>query len=344
MEANMPRRRRWNRLGNFLFAPLTMTTLKQPSFEEIQDLVADRERKTQYVSADDHKISPDGVLSYGAAAGARLTRYGFSSYMNILDVPMRFIEEESAFRPDLAARIVNARANNRRGRGLKFVMYDNKVVGIVSEKYAVLSNQGIISVMPDLLERHPMRPSSFSMEGVRMRGRFVDKNVVKVRGDDPHHTGVDFVNSMEGYNAFKTSAYVLRLVCTNGVVSSVKTHIGRIVHRGDTDDIIKRAAACIETSFIASGSMISTIDKAAHYVLSDTSMRDIGRGIAERFSMVLANKSLSNARAEAPVTGVTAFDIANGLTSQAHEQDSMDRAREMESYAFDIMRRAAKAA
>lgn len=118
----------------------------------------------------------------------------------------------------------------------------DEVCAIVSPTYAPLDPPDMLTIIEDIMrERGVINEAMVTSisHGVTdtLQMVFPDAPLVAKVGDITHR-GLDFRNSGIGHSSMKTSAFMRRLVCLNGMTRTVQNGRSSVPHRGNRDKMI----------------------------------------------------------------------------------------------------------
>jgi hypothetical protein len=108
------------------------------------------------------------------------------------------------------------------------------VRAVLSDKYATVDHQPLVSVLRALCLKHELYLDRWSLDDEQLTLRLLLNRDVPATLDDPIRVGLHVSNSEVGLGRISITALVTRLVCTNGLVVKVadlggihRRHIGR---------------------------------------------------------------------------------------------------------------------
>ncbi|MCB5272376.1 MAG: DUF945 domain-containing protein [Candidatus Cloacimonetes bacterium] len=103
-----------------------------------------------------------------------------------------------------------------------FVRFNgDKVRGLFSTRYVPMDHVQIVKALMDA-GVNPNKRVQLEVDYTLMRLSLVDaQRTFEVGHNDPHTPGISIVNSELGQSSFSIAPYVLRLVCTNGLITKV---------------------------------------------------------------------------------------------------------------------------
>lgn len=139
-------------------------------------------------------------------------------FSNRLCIPFTYLEKCDA---DLQAENLNYWLEQERNDSLLIRFEGNEVRAVFTTRYIRFDNSQIMSRLYDY--GIPMdTPVEFQMDNDLMMLNIPDeKSRFQLPGKDVFHPGFSIVNSEVGISALQISIYVMRLVCTNGLISQV---------------------------------------------------------------------------------------------------------------------------
>ena len=129
-----------------------------------------------------------------------------------------------------------------------------------------------------------------------------------------------------------------RLVCTNGMITGKMENVGRLVHRGSS--LPEKALNLMYKAADSAISYLPKIQQALPKSLTAYDQRLLSSKTRDRFSLAFANKVLEDAGTEQETykrENMSLYDYWNGITVQAHDARSIQRARDIQLYAGEVL-------
>jgi hypothetical protein len=276
---------------------------------------------------------------HGVGTELRFTRYGLSSACSKIGLPSRLLNEVAETNPKLASEMFNHRL---RTHGHKFtaITHQGRVEGVVSEGYQRLPTVQAVST---LLDRGGSI-QSFRMDGLRTAITSMKReSFAEVQRGDVVGMGSSMKNAEDGHWAFDLNLFMLRLVCTNGMVSQLGNIEGYAQHRRN---IVQRATEFINKADMGSNELLHTVRHSLTVNLAPESIIKIRDNVAEHFeNLAWGNKVAEAIPREAHQwsrTTPTVFDAWNAVTGLHTEcNNNIDRILEVQSYAREVLALAA---
>lgn len=198
--------------------------------------------------------------------------------------------------PDLPSQILNDLLAQRDVRESlaadEFVMDErtNTIIGLVSKSYVTYTNLDLLKDINVRLDALPKDDSLVFEEAyginTELTVRFVSEHKhesVKLRGnkgDDKSKVGLEFANSMVGTSSVRINYYLLRLLCSNGMMVTAAESVNRVFHAGRQDSFQKRMDRCFNEVVRGLGglqSMLTALGElnfAPHLLAQDKAISD----------------------------------------------------------------------
>lgn len=321
----------------FKFGQSKSVNMSTPSYDEMVAIADDLSSKVQYVPLTGMKIGTDGGI---ASHGFRFSPYGFGRLCTALEVPAKFINRLAEDDAELATHVLN-KTIEKRGSGYRVAVADgNLVEGIVTGDYSTqLPNSMVAKLLRDLGPSVVGNVNSFQIEGLRMRITTVsDKLIQNMQKGDPVQGGLESINAEDGGHSYGVSGYIYRLICTNGMITGKMESVGRLVHRGSS--LPEKAVQLIYKAADSAIAYLPKIQNALPKTLTAYDQRLLSTKTKDRFSLAFANKVLEDAGTEQASykrEDMSLYDYWNGITVQAHDARSIQRTREIQMYAGEVL-------
>lgn len=277
----------------------------------------------------------------------RLSHAAFSDLCHFSNVPVSFIKDVAEGNESMALDILKYRIESRfhaRDRLLLIDTINNRIDGIVSkETYSPVRNHDLVSWV---LSAGPgMRVSHGWMEGPNLRVVTKDVNApTEIKVNDVVHVGVDATNSISGDGSVSLCGYNERLVCSNGMRRMEKKSMHHIRHVGDAAYHVQRAAVLTAADAAA---VLPLLKRSTEVWMTPDLIGQIRSMVADPKaggSPALDKKMVNLAQTNATNAGrqpeeLTLWDMVNGITETAHDATSLKRRVEVESFAYQVLRR-----
>jgi len=135
----------------------------------------------------------------------------------------------------------------------EFVMDErtNTIIGLVSKSYVTYTNFDLLKDINVRLDALPEADRLVFEEAyginTELTVRFVSEHKhesVKLKGnrggDDLSKIGLEFANSMVGTSSVRLNYYLLRMLCSNGMMVTASESVNRVFHAGRADSFQKR--------------------------------------------------------------------------------------------------------
>ena len=158
-----------------------------------------------------------------------LTEWGHRQIAEKTGIPLRYYEKmRESGHLGLTAANVNAWIDGREHRFIRTL--NGSVRAILSDKYLVLDNLMAIKHAATKAAELGATMADCEISDTRMYIKMIDPHETwQIRDNDHHVRGVIFSNSEVGAGSFRAEAFVMRLVCSNGMIGMDKmarVHLG----------------------------------------------------------------------------------------------------------------------
>jgi hypothetical protein len=189
------------------------------TFEEVQDVVHEK-AKDQYdlfVPVEQLEFSDLNEMYIGQQKHA-LKPSAQKLIANRLGIPLSYLEKcESG----LQSENLNYWLGQERNDKLLFRFDGHQVRAIFTPRYVPVDHTDVVSQLKDYGIKDDTKVE-FQMDDDLMMLNIPDeKNRFQLPGRDLFHPGFSIGNSEVGMSSLQISVYVMRLICTNGLISSV---------------------------------------------------------------------------------------------------------------------------
>lgn len=289
-------------------------------------------------------VAPDqGHFTLKPLAGheppLRLRATAFSALCTRLGVPAEFLRDRLPAALQLATLNYLMSHGEKRGTAMLRVRGD-ELTAIVSERYAPLDADELVSTLRNALARHGLLAS------VRVRAvatgvtdviRLVlPTEATPIKVGDPSMVGIDVSSSSFGRSAVHIRGVIWRLICMNGARTPSTLGDVSLRHLGETQRLRDGLAEGVATALVHSrgllerfkASVASYITNLADYI---DGLRELDQGEQQRVRVELG----ANKPAELPERA-SVYDVVNAITQAAHEAPPARRI-ELESIAGGVL-------
>ncbi|MFS0883343.1 DUF932 domain-containing protein [Metabacillus niabensis] len=205
-----------------------MVSMGEKFNEILRQLEEEEKHRTDLnLSLNSIRMSDEGKLETKEGRLLTLGEHAFSTFCTELRLPANYMRRLIVEKPDFVAQQVNYFLqkfddNSRR----KFRLLNDKVQGIVSERYVPYDDLQLFGTVNDMIDRFPEGViTGFYRDDKRtqMRIRFpeISKNMGYAEEDgntDELVGGITIQNSQVGYSRIMCVPLVWRKVCSNGMM------------------------------------------------------------------------------------------------------------------------------
>lgn len=283
-----------------------------------------------------------------------------------LKIPRAYYERMVDEQPLLWEASVNTWLDSQ-GGSLMVRTLDDHARAVLSDRYRSIPNYDVFmatfGAARDIAEQHNtgVTISGLALNDDYFEGRIVSRDTHAVtlpNGDsDSFRVGVHVKNSETGRGSLQVRYYVLRLVCTNGMVAPADLFDGtRVVHRGAQHD---EGLVSAETFGLENDALMSRIRDTVGVMFDPARLADVTArmnaaaamqidepvravaDVARRFNISdEAQQSILNELA-APSwevdPGRTVYGLIQAVTAQAHKTEDQDTATDYETIGAQLL-------
>ncbi len=148
-----------------------------------------------------------------------MTPYAFSQLCNKVGVPVRYAEKcLGQGMLELAAENINTWISQF-DKNLFIREYDNKIRGILSDRYMTLDTPEILDVLSDVVDPKQYSTKGYLINPERFHARIVQNQMMNIAGEDLF-AGVQIDSSDVGRSTLIVRFFIFKQVCTNGLCVS----------------------------------------------------------------------------------------------------------------------------
>ncbi len=273
----------------------------------------------------------------------RLSFAAFSDLCHYSRIPVRFIKDLAKHNDALALEVIEAMLRYRFHSGQdKVLVLDTRcerIEGIVGkETYTPISHQDVIEFA--LTANPALDFTNGWLSGPHMRMTAAAKTKpVEAKKGDVVLIGSSLQNALNGDRAVRVHDYAERLDCTNGMTSCENLGWNRIVYQGDVEFKVQEA---VVRSAGRAQQLVPIMQASTQFFLDDKGIRSIRRFIVDTKNggnPKLDRKATAEAQKQACKEGrepeeITLWNYINGITSTAHDEDSIQRKQEIEALGY----------
>lgn len=160
-----------------------------------------------------------------------LTDWSHGQLADKLQIPRRYYERmRSSGKTELLAENINAWLEEKERRLLRIL--DGKIRAILSDRYRIMDNYDLLFLaLEEFKKRATIEIHRVDLTETMLYLKTVDRTLTaSIREKDTVYGGLILRNSEVGASAFKVEPFILRKVCSNGLIleySLKKVHLGR---------------------------------------------------------------------------------------------------------------------
>lgn len=275
----------------------------------------------------------------------RLTDTARQQLTSRLDIPWAFAERLRQEHPELLDRTVNTLLRKRpEQRLLRTLSGDSDTCrAYLSPNYKILDNGDFLGAILPLFSQRPdfTLQEGFLTDSHLQMTILIGERPLEVRPGDAVRYGIVLLNSEVGLGSLSVTAFIHRLVCSNGLVvpeqhgSLRRIHLGRRISQvqpGYADRSLWRDYAANVKEMAAGNhfpALVERIRQAADMPLlteSETIVEDIGK----RFTLTKDEKSIVLEQYEAG-RDRSIWGLVNAVTETAKEATTIQRRNELQT-------------
>lgn len=271
-----------------------------------------------------------------------------------LGIPKKYYDRMRAEVPEL----LQANTNTWFARSDKRHMVrtlDNKARALLSDRYRPIDHALVMgALLPTVTQMPDVQIKTQSLSDDRMYFQLVFKNMqAEIKPGDVMHWGLSFTNSEVGLSAFDIKTFMLRLVCSNGLVGQSlirQYHVGRRIGDNEEDyglfkdDTIEaelkslqlRTRDIIQNAI--TGDLFPAMVAKLQGATEDIIMKPVEtiENVTKRFNLAshLQEHIMENMAKE---HDLTRYGLVNGITALAHRLDNLDAQYEVEKVGARII-------
>ena len=279
--------------------------LKIQSENHVDELV--RIRDIQFHSIEEIQIGSSSYRMRPAAQQGMAYRMG--------GIPLSYLRKCP---PDLAARNLNHWLTEESNDELFFRFDGDAVRAVMTPRYIPINHLDVVNHLIDKMEFKENTEVQVDMDSNFLSLSIPDhQNGFSVRGDD-HLPGISISNSEVGISALHVSAMIIRLICSNGLITSAckGKKSFRHVSNGILDDLPRHVSEIVNDSHLQTERLAISMD---------SKVDDPDATLKEFFKKFQVSKKEKEAVAwgyeQEPVGEDTMFSIIQSFTRGAQYRD-----------------------
>lgn len=320
--------------SNFHFATPFTLNVHKPSANGVMETIENNSRTISHRLAHTLRMNEMGHLD----GGMKITKDAFTTTLQRIGVKTSYMNEVIKTNPRLAADIFNHGVSRILPKDYQAVIHQDYVDGIIGDNYVHVPSKDLVN---DLLQRSQADTiAALNIEGtkVRMDVTLRDRSFEPQKGDIVAQ-GWTMRNSEDGRWAVELSSYLLRLVCTNGMIARAgdggngmaSSHRGAVQER--ISDFFKSPINLDSIFHRIQESVRKPLGREDLNYLSDQTEEELG-------SLSMANVARAHAHEQSKFYGRSQpalYDYWNGITHVANTVDGMERRLDIQTYANTIL-------
>jgi len=168
-----------------------------------------------------------------------LTEWAHSQLAEKLGIPKKYYDRmRNAGKLDLLADNINAWIGERDRRLIRIL--DGKIRAILSDRYRIMDNYDVIFLaLDEFKQKEIIEIHSADLTETMLYLKAIDRTLTAgIRNDDLVSGGLIIRNSEVGASSLRVEPFILRQVCSNGLIATQtlrKVHLGRQMDEGAID-------------------------------------------------------------------------------------------------------------
>lgn len=327
----------------------------------LKDLAAELERhqtqKHDFVVPDKHVIAaPDSeqniVLGIGHGVYP-LTEFAHGQLASKIGIPKSYYDRmRETGENDLLVANVNTWLVNEEKDSKLYRTLDGNIRAVLSRGYKIIDNASVLMVaLQEFRTRDDVKLHDADLSETHLYVKAVIEKQVAIKPGDMVERGVIIRNSEVGAGAFRVDPYLLRLVCSNGMVGNTamrRIHLGR---RNDIGEIMSIQTKDLEDAALWSGMrdvVRAILDDQKFSIFFEQAKRsttvpiirpvDATEWMVKEYGMPKDKKQdLLNYFASDSVAGMNQWGLANAATRLAQDYEDADNRIWLEEIGYKVM-------
>ncbi len=306
------------------------------------------------------RMTPDAQLAIeGVSDGLDINEHAHGQLAGHLDIPKRYYDRLRGSSKAVLCGNVNhwleaAPETRRMVRTL-----DNGARALLSDRYHRIDNEDVSNVaLQALLEDAPetgMEVASCEVTDTKLYIKAVFPRIEReVKRGDVVQAGVMITNSEVGSGALNVSPFVLRLICTNGMVSATKLRRNHVGRRADESEFAfellsdeARAAddkaILLKVRDVIRASVKPEVFEATVDRLAESMGEKIERNVVDTVELLAKRRGFNTEEKDSVLRhlieggDLSRFGLVQAVTRTAQDLPSYDRATEFEALGGQIL-------
>ncbi len=213
----------------------------------IENLVAELERQKE--TKIDLIVDPRTIIAESDGESIRLripeyvaynlTSWAHEQLAQKLGIPLKYYNRcLEAGKPELLAANVNAWIGDKEKRLLR--IQDGAIRAILSDRYKVMDNYDLVFLaLEEFKSKETIRILKATVTETMLYIKAIDTTLLaEIREGDNVQGGLIIRNSEVGASAFRVEPFILRQICSNGLIGEYalkKVHLGKQTELGEID-------------------------------------------------------------------------------------------------------------
>jgi len=299
----------------------TLADTSEKSFSSLTELknhLANRKKRSYMVPKSKLSLSEGGVLRSDRFEG-QLAESGFKGLLNVYGIPQKFADDVCP--PDLLSTIVE-RLSKGNDEPVRIQIIDNVVTAIMSSDRLPISHE----VLVDWLENiGPIKEAVIGRSYLRITS-FTEECKELLPGD-AFGFGWELLNGEDGWRSTEAQRYVVRLICTNGLVGFDKT--ATFCRSPQTNEAIAESLEKLG-NILTNMAEVEGLEKGVEWAAQQR-IGNEREAVIKYLAQRLNGNATRLALEESTTSDTSWYDLLNNITSSArlHQLD-MRRRYELE--------------
>lgn len=277
-----------------------------------------------------------------------MTDYAFGQLCGKLGIPARYLEKcaKNGY-TELAQKNLNTWIDAYE-KDLFLRCYQDKIRGVLSNRYSVLDTPEIIDVVDEATRGLNLKVKGFYMSEERFHARLIQQDMMKINGEDLY-AGIQIDSSDIGRSPLNVVFFIYKQICTNGLaISKGKGQLFKQRHISiSTDDFREQLSSSLKVLPILISEYEHIIQRCAiQYSIMGTkfvSDKIIGSVLNEFIQKIKYKTNLSDDGVKKVVDlvgvkyGPSDWGVINAITEVAQDY-TLERRIELERIAGSMLK------
>lgn len=298
---------------------IELADIQEKSFSSLIDLkdhLATREKRYYQVPLNELSLGKGGILRSDQFE-AQLAESGFKGLLNILDIPWQFARKVC---PPKLVRINIKRLSRDNPKPARIQIVDNVVSAVMPSDRRPIGHADLIDWVGD----QPIQQATINQSSLRITMLTQESEELLI--GDVYGFGWELTNNEDGWRPIEAWRYVLRQICSNGLIGPDRTaYFQRSPrsHHSIAESLEKLSGILDNTAEVEA--LSRAVKWASEHQIGDK-REDAVKYLAQRLGGTATRLALESIRSD-----TSWYDLLNNITSSARlHQFNMRRRYEFE--------------